>query len=95
MDTVRYEWDPAKAAANVSTHGVTFAEASTVFSDELALTREDPNATGEQRFTTLGCSDTGALLVVVYTDREPDSLRVISAWKADRRQRLLYEESRP
>jgi len=91
---VRYEWDPAKAAANLETHGVRFAEASTVFSDDFALTREDALAAGEQRFVTLGLSDTGNLLVVVYTHREPDTLRVISAWRANRRQRFLYEKSR-
>jgi uncharacterized DUF497 family protein len=91
---VRYEWDPAKAAANLEVHGVRFAEATTVFSDDFALTREDERASGEQRFVTLGLSDTGNLLVVVYTYRRPDSLRVISAWKANRRQRLKYEESR-
>jgi uncharacterized DUF497 family protein len=91
---VRYEWDPAKAAANLEGHGVSFAEASTVFSDGFALTRENPQSLEEQRFVTLGLSDTGKLLVVVYTYRQPDILRVISAWKANRRQRLEYEKSR-
>lgn len=91
---VRFAWDPAKAAANLETHGVSFAEASTVLSDDFALTREDPLAVGEQRFVTLGLSDTGNLLVVVYTYREPDTLRVISAWRANRRQELKYEKSR-
>ena len=89
---MRYEWDPAKAAANLKVHGVSFAEASTVFSDDFALTREDPRAVGEQRFLILGCSDTGSLLVVVYTCRQPDTVRAISAWKANRRQRLEYEK---
>ncbi len=91
---MRYDWDPAKAAANLSGHHVSFAEAATVLSDPFALTREDPQAAREQRFVTLGLSDTGNLLVVVYTHREPDILRVISAWKANRRQRLDYEKSR-
>ena len=91
---VGYEWDPAKAAANLEMHGVSFAEASTVFLDDFALTREDPQASGEQRLVTLGLSDEGNLLVVVYTVRQPDILRIISAWKANRRQRLKYEKSR-
>lgn len=56
---------------------------------------EAPQAVGEQRFVTLGLSDTGNLLVVVYTHREPDAFRVISAWKANRRQRTEYEKNRP
>jgi uncharacterized DUF497 family protein len=84
-------WDRAKATRNEAAHGVTFAEAATVLEDELALTREDLDAIGEQRFVTLGLSDRGNLLVVVYTHRDPDVLRIISAWKANRRQRARYE----
>jgi uncharacterized DUF497 family protein len=73
---------------------VSFSEASTVFSDDFALTREDEQASGEQRLVTLGLSDTGNLLVVVYTYRQPDTLRVISAWRANRRQESMYEKSR-
>ena len=90
----RFEWDPPKAAANLRTHRVSFAEAVTVLEDEFALTREDPDAAEEPRFVTLGRSNFGHLLVVVYTYREPDIIRVISAWKANKRQRVLYEEGR-
>ena len=48
----------------------------------------------ERRFVTLGLSDLGNLIVVVYTYRERDTIRVISAWKANKRQRVLYEKSR-
>jgi uncharacterized DUF497 family protein len=91
---VRFEWDPAKAAANRRTHRVSFAEAVTVLEDEFALTREDPDAVEEQRFVTLGLSNLGNLLVVVYTYRDPDIIRVISAWTANKRQRMRYEEGR-
>ena len=91
---MRFEWDPLKAAANLRTHRVSFAEAVTVFEDDFALTREDPDAVGEERFVTLGLSDVGNLLVVVYTYRRPDIIRVIAAWKANKRQRVLYEKGR-
>ena len=91
---MRFEWDPRKAAANLRSHGVSFAEAVTVLDDEHALTRQDPDAHEEQRFVTLGLSDVAKLLVVVYMYREPDVIRMISAWKANKRQRELYEESR-
>ena len=65
-----------------------------MLADDLALTREDPDADDESRFVTLGLSDVGNLLVVVYVYREPDTLRVISAWKANKRQRVLYEKGR-
>jgi uncharacterized DUF497 family protein len=91
---VRFEWDPRKAAANLRTHDVSFAEAVSVLEDDFALTREDPATTAEARFVTLGLSRWGNLLVVVYTYRSADVIRVISAWKANRRQRMRYEEGR-
>ena len=83
-----------KAEANLRTHGVSFAEAVTVLEDAFALTQEDPDAVEEQRFVTLGLSDQARLLVVVYVYVEPDIIRVISAWKANKRQEELYEEGR-
>ena len=91
---MQYEWDPAKAAANLAAHGVSFTEAVTVFEDDFALTREDPDSEGEQRFVTLGMSSVANLLVVVYTYREPDVIRIIAAWRANRPQRVRYEKDR-
>jgi uncharacterized DUF497 family protein len=91
---VRFKWDPPKARANLQAHGVSLAEAVTVLDDDFALTREGPDVDDESRCVTLGLSDVGNLLVVVYAYREPDTLRVISAWKANNRQRVLYEKGR-
>jgi uncharacterized protein len=91
---VKIEWDSRKAADNLRDHGVSFSEAATVLTDDHALTREDPDAVGEQRFVTLGMSAIGALLVVVFTHREPDIYRLISSWKANKPQRKLYEKVR-
>ena len=91
---MRYEWDPAKAVVNLAAHGVSFAEAVTVLEDDFALTREDADSVGEQRFVTLGLSGFGELLTVVYTYREPDIIRVVSAWRANQIQRLRYEQDR-
>lgn len=91
---VKIEWDPKKAEANVKEHGVAFAEAATVLTDDFALTRDDPDSVGEQRFVSLGMSSAGALLVLVYTHREPDIYRLISSWKANKPQRKQYEKRR-
>jgi uncharacterized DUF497 family protein len=91
---VRFEWHPPKAEANLRAHGVSFAEAVTVLEDDFALTREDSDPADEARFVTLGLSSWGNVLVVVYTYRRPDIIRLISAWKANKRQRTLYEEGR-
>jgi uncharacterized DUF497 family protein len=76
---MQYAWDLAKAEANLVAHGVSFTEAVIVLEDDFALTREDPDSAGEQRFVTLGMSSVAHLLVVVYTYREPDVIRLIAA----------------
>ena len=63
-----FEWDPNKAVGNVSKHGVSFDEASTVFGDTLAVTIGDPDhSADEQRLLTTGVSRKGKLLVVSHT----------------------------
>jgi uncharacterized protein len=89
MDIV---WDRAKAASNPKKHeGVTFEEAKHVLFDPFALTHEDSDAQGEQRFVTLGIGGKGRILIVVYTYRE-DTIRLIAAWKANEPQRRRYEK---
>jgi uncharacterized DUF497 family protein len=91
---VRVEWDQRKADANLRAHGIDFAEAVTVLDDAFAITREDSAAVGEQRFVTMGLSDQASLLVVVYAYRERDIIRLLSAWRANRRERGSYEKGR-
>ena len=85
-----YEWDPDKAATNLHKHGISFADAVTVFSDAFALTAADDFA-DEERFVTLGTDAFGRLLVVVYTWRGEQRIRMISARQATRHERLQYE----
>jgi uncharacterized protein len=87
---MRFQYDPAKAAANLKKHGVSFADAEGVFHDPLTVTVEDPDAEGERRFVAVGLGSAGELLVVVYTDREGES-RLISARRATRKERKTYE----
>jgi uncharacterized protein len=87
---MEYAWDPDKAAGNLRKHGVAFADATAVFSDAFALTAADDVA-AEERFVTLGMDAFGRLLVVVYTWRGEQRIRIISARKATRHERLHYE----
>ena len=88
-----FEWDPAQAKANRPKHRVSFEEAATVLADPLTLTIPDPLHSGtEQRFVTMGTSYRRRMLVVVHVDRG-DRIRIISARKATRRERQVYEES--
>ncbi len=86
------EWDPTKAAANLTKHDIDFADAATVLQDELALTVTDADH-DEDRFVTLEQDALGRVLVVVYTwpGEEP---RLISARRAEPRERRQYERKR-
>ena len=86
-----FEWDNRKAGANLSKHGISFTEASTVFGDAAAITIPDPaHSQAEIRCIILGQSHLGRLLVVSHTERG-DNLRIISARPASRRERKQYE----
>jgi uncharacterized DUF497 family protein len=87
------EWDSRKAARNLRKHGVSFEEAATVFLDPLSITGNDPDhSLDEARFVTFGLSSSGRLLVVAHSERA-DTIRIITARKATRAERDLYEES--
>lgn len=89
---MKFEWDPQKEEANVAKHGVTFAEASTVFADPLAGTITDPDhSLAESRFLTIGISGMGRLIVVSHTEEEDDLFRIISAREAATHERKAYE----
>ena len=88
---MRFTWDPKKAASNLEKHGVSFAEAVSVFGDPLAVTIPDPDhSVGEWRFVILGISSSGRPLAVSHTEEE-DDVRIISARLATKRERSNYE----
>jgi uncharacterized DUF497 family protein len=88
-----FEWDAAKAVANVRKHGVTFEEAATVFADPLAKIFPDlDHSTSEERELVIGHSSQARLLVVSFTERRT-AIRLISARPATRHERKDYEES--
>ena len=91
--SLRFTWDAKKAAANERKHRVSFAEAATAFADPLSITVPDPeHSEGEERFLLLGLSHRGRLLVISHTERD-DTIRLISARRANRREQTAYEEA--
>ncbi len=89
---MNFEWDPRKATQNHRKHGVSFHEAATVFGDPLAMTYHDPDhSILEQRFITVGISDSGRLLIVAHADRG-ENIRIVSARKTTLRERKHYEQ---
>ena len=87
---MEYEWDEQKAASNVVKHGIDFADAATALEDDAAVTIADEFA-DEERLITIGLDVLGRLLVVVYTWRGEDTIRLISARRATRHERQQYE----
>jgi uncharacterized protein len=84
------EWDPNKATSNLKKHGIRFSDAEMVLSDPNALSLEDEEAEGEQRFIAIGLDHLWRLLVVVYTYRG-NNIRLISARPATGPERRKYE----
>jgi hypothetical protein len=92
MSDIHFEWDSVKAEANLRKHGVSFEEAETVFSDDLALLIDDPDHSDEEdRFVLLGFSAAPRILAVVHAYRlAQDTIRIISARKATKAERAIY-----
>jgi len=85
-------WDPVKAFLNKEKHQIDFEEAATVFRDPLLLVQLDlEHSLEEERWIALGKSVRQLLLVVVHTENE-QTIRIISARKAQPRERRRYEE---
>jgi uncharacterized DUF497 family protein len=90
-DTVlgSFEWDDEKAEANMEKHGVSFAEATTVFEDPNAVLLDD--GSGTKKFLLIGFSAAARILTVVHVERG-DRDRIISAWRATAAEERLYRE---
>jgi len=88
---VDFDWDDAKDLSNQRKHGVSFAEAQRLFesgADYLEIFDAE-HSEFEDRFIAIGPIDRG-LVVVVYTEREEDLIRIIGARLANKREQALY-----
>ena len=89
---MEFDWDPAKATENLKKHRVSFHEAATVLQDPLSTSFPDAmHSEDEARFVTIGVSTRGRVLVVAHTERN-DTIHIISARRATRRERAFYEQ---
>jgi uncharacterized DUF497 family protein len=90
---VRFEWDPEKAARNERLHGVSFAEASELFMTDAPVLEvyDVDHSDTEDRFKSIGPIAQG-LVLVVWTERTEDVIRIISAWWATKAEQELYAE---
>ena len=93
MDDILFEWDENKFTTNQKKHKISFEEAKSVFYDEHAKYRDDPDhSEGEERFIILGLSKKANLLVVCHCYRASDTIiRIFSARQATPAERRQYE----
>ena len=93
ISRVRFEWDPKKDRHNIEKHGVTFKEAKEIFTSKVDFLEvyDGSHAELEDRFIAIGPIRRG-LVLVVYTERSEDTVRIISARWATKKERLLYIE---
>jgi uncharacterized DUF497 family protein len=94
--TTRFEWDENKDRANIRKHGIDFQTAARVFADPNSIVRHERVVEGEQRWHVIGSIGGFQVILVVHTLRESEDvalIRIISARKATRKERKLYEEN--
>ena len=92
-ERMHFEWDEEKNKTNIKKHGISFEEAKTVFYDDEALVRDDPeHSEDEERFVILGMSSRANLLIVCHCYRASETvIRIISARKATKNESKFYE----
>lgn len=88
-----FQWDKEKALSNLAKHAVDFADAVGIFEDQSALTLEKQIVGREDRYITLGMDFLGHILIVIYTYRQ-DTIRIISARRATKKEHNTYERKR-
>ncbi len=84
------EYDPQKAKSNLKKHGISFEEAVTVLYNPMSLVQEDTDSVGENRWVIIGLSEQSNLITVIYTMRNEEVIRIISARKATRSEAKYY-----
>ena len=94
---IKFEWDEAKAAANLKKHQVSFEEAKSIFYDEFGVQFfDEDHSSGEERFLMLGLNSGAKLLIVCHCERDQGAtIRIISARKATKRERAFYRGEQP
>ena len=86
---MRYTWTQEKNRDNIKNHGIAFEDAKLIF-DGLTVERVDDRFDyGEVRVYAIGLVN-GMEITVIYTDRDDDERRIISAWKAEPHERRYY-----
>lgn len=90
MGEYSFKWDESKRNINIRKHGVDFSDVVNIFYDDETIIIEDPKHYNEQRYIALGIDTKCRTVLVVHVYREVDVIRVISARKANKRERKQF-----
>ncbi|MBR1442804.1 MAG: BrnT family toxin [Firmicutes bacterium] len=92
---MRFEWDENKEAINIRKHGIDFRTAALVFGDNNRIEYYDESHSifGEDRYITIGISVNTTLIMVVYTERNENVIRIISARLANKQEEVMYYDN--
>jgi uncharacterized DUF497 family protein len=88
---MKFEWDPQKEKINQKKHGVSFDNAKEALNCGLVVVLKEDTDSGEERYVYLGMCKKLNILVVVVAYPDDQITRIISARKANKREREFYE----
>jgi hypothetical protein len=90
---MKFEWDEQKNQANVEKHGLDFADAHKVFEYPMLVNLDDRKDYGEDRWVGIGLMGSIRVIVIVFTEPDEETIRVISFRKATSEERKRYEQA--
>ena len=90
---MQFEWDDNKNSENIRKHGLDFTDAWQVFENPLFVKLDDRTDYGEDRWTGVGMMYNGIVIVLVFTERERETIRIISMRKATKNECARYEKA--
>jgi uncharacterized DUF497 family protein len=90
---MRFEWDESKNNENIRKHGLDFADAWQVFENPLLSKLDDREDYAEDRWIGVGMMSNGIVVVLVFTEKEQETIRLISMRKATKNERTRYEQA--
>jgi len=90
---MRFEWDESKNAENIRKHGLDFADTWQVFQNSMLVKLDDREDYGEDRRIGIGIISSGIVVVFIFTEKEQETIRMISMRKATKNEHTRYEKA--
>lgn len=89
---MRFEWDEEKSTVNIRNHKIDFADVPSIFNGPMLVELDEREDYGEDRWIGIGILR-NIVAVVVFTEPQQDTIRIISARKANKHERKRYEQA--